>query len=106
MGISFTYGIFHAAGSGNGKAVISSYLLANEETWRRGIALSFAAAVMQSPTAVIIVAVAAVLLGATAKFVGDTVRIIEIVSYGLIILLGARLLWVKGAQLYSFTACA
>jgi nickel/cobalt transporter (NicO) family protein len=42
MGISFIYGIFHAAGPGHGKAVISSYLLANEETWRRGVALSFA----------------------------------------------------------------
>ena len=96
MGISFAYGIFHAAGPGHGKAVISSYLLANDETWRRGITLSFAAAVMQSLTAVIIVGVAAVLLGATAKLMGDTVRIIEIVSYGLIMLLGARLLWVKG----------
>jgi nickel/cobalt exporter len=96
MGISFVYGIFHAAGPGHGKAVISSYLLANEETWRRGITLSFAAAVMQSLTAVIIVGVAALLLGATAKLMGDTVRIIEIVSYGLIMLLGARLLWVKG----------
>ena len=96
LGISFTYGIFHAAGPGHGKAVISSYLLANEETWRRGITLSFAAAVMQSLTAVTIVGVAAVLLGATAKLMGDTVRIIEIVSYGLIVLLGARLLWVKG----------
>ena len=96
MGMSFVYGIFHAAGPGDGKAVISSYLLANEETWRRGITLSFAAALMQSLTAVIIVGVAAVLLGATAKLMGDTVWIIEIVSYGLIMLLGARLLWVKG----------
>jgi nickel/cobalt transporter (NicO) family protein len=96
LGISFTYGIFHAAGPGHGKAVISSYLLANEETWRRGITLSFAAAVMQSLTAVIIVGVAAAFLGATAKLMGNTVRIIEIVSYGLIMLLGARLLWVKG----------
>jgi nickel/cobalt transporter (NicO) family protein len=106
LGISFTYGIFHAAGPGHGKAVISSYLLANEETWRRGITLSFAAAVMQSLTAVIIVGVAAVLLGATAKLMGDTVRIIEIVSYGLIMLLGARLLCVKGrsfiAALHAF----
>ena len=51
---------------------------------------------MQSLTAVIVVGVAAVLLGATAKLMGDTVRVIEIVSYGLIVLLGARLLWVKG----------
>ena len=96
MGISFVYGIFHAAGPGHGKAVISSYLVANEETWRRGIVLSFASAVLQSLTAVAIVGIAAVLLGATAKMMGDTVRVIEIVSYGLIVLLGARLLWVKG----------
>ncbi len=96
MGISFIYGIFHAAGPGHGKAVISSYLLANEETWRRGIALSFASALLQATTAVVLVAIAAVLLGATAKMMGDTVRVIEVASYALIVLLGARLFWVKG----------
>jgi len=96
MGISFLYGIFHAAGPGHGKAVISSYLFANDETWRRGITLSFASAVMQSLTAISIVSVGAVLLGATAKLMGDTVKVIEIVSYGLIVLIGARMLWVKG----------
>jgi nickel/cobalt transporter (NicO) family protein len=96
IGISFIYGIFHAAGPGHGKAVISSYLVANEETWRRGIALSFASALLQAVTAIVIVSVAAGLLGATAKMMGDTVRIIEIASYSLIVLLGARLLWVKG----------
>ena len=40
LGISFVYGIFHAAGPGHGKAVISSYLVANNETWRRGVVLS------------------------------------------------------------------
>jgi nickel/cobalt transporter (NicO) family protein len=89
----------HAAGPGHGKAVISSYLFANDETWRRGIVLSFASALVQSVTAVLIVALAAILLGATAKMMGDAVRAIEIVSYVLIVLLGARLLWVKGVGL-------
>ena len=96
LGISFAYGIFHAAGPGHGKAVISSYLVANDETWKRGIVLSFASAFLQAITAIVIVGVAAALLGATAKVMGDTVRIIEIVSYALIVLIGLRLLWVKG----------
>ena len=96
MGISFLYGIFHAAGPGHGKAVISSYLVANNETWRRGIALSFASAILQAFTAIAIVGVAAVLLNATAHAMGNTVRIIEMVSYGLIVVIGLRLFWVKG----------
>jgi nickel/cobalt transporter (NicO) family protein len=96
MGISFAYGIFHAAGPGHGKAVISSYLVANEETWRRGVILSLASALLQALTAVVLVAVAAILIGATAKAMGDTVRVIETISYALIVLVGARLLWVKG----------
>lgn len=96
LGISFLYGVFHAAGPGHGKAVISSYLVANNETWRRGIVLSFASAILQAFTAIAIVAVAAAFLGATAKAMGHTVRVIEIVSYALILLIGLRLLWVKG----------
>jgi nickel/cobalt exporter len=96
LGISFLYGIFHAAGPGHGKAVISSYLVANDETWRRGIVLSFASAMLQAFTAIAIVGIAAAMLGATAKAMGDTVRVIEIVSYALIVLIGLRLLWVKG----------
>jgi nickel/cobalt exporter len=96
LGISFVYGVFHAAGPGHGKAVISSYMVANNETWRRGVALSFAAAILQALTAIAIVGIAAVLLGATASVMGNTVRIIEMVSYGLIVLIGMRLLWVKG----------
>jgi nickel/cobalt exporter len=96
LGISFLYGVFHAAGPGHGKAVISSYLVANNETWRRGIVLSFASAILQALSAIAIVGVVAALLGATAKAMGNTVRVIEIVSYALILLIGLRLLWVKG----------
>ena len=96
FGLAFLYGIFHAAGPGHGKAVISSYMVANEETWTRGVVLSFASALFQALVAVVVVGIAAALLNATAATMGSAVNVIEILSYSLIILIGVRLLWVKG----------
>ena len=96
LAISFAYGIFHAAGPGHGKAVISSYLVANQETARRGIVLSFASALMQSLVAVVIVGICAWLLNATAKTMCGAEKAIEIASYTLIAAFGARLVWTKG----------
>jgi ABC-type nickel/cobalt efflux system permease component RcnA len=100
LAISFAYGIFHAAGPGHGKAVISSYLVANEETARRGIALSFASALMQALVAVAIVGICAWLLNATAKTMCGAERAIEIASYALIAAFGARLVWTKGGGFF------
>ncbi len=96
LALSFAYGIFHAAGPGHGKAVISSYLVANRETARRGIVLSFASALMQSLVAVVLVGICAWLLNATAKTMCGAERAIEIASYALIAAFGARLVWTKG----------
>ena len=96
LSISFGYGIFHAAGPGHGKAVISSYLVANEETARRGIVLSFASALLQALVAVALVAVLAWLLSSTARTMCSAEKAIEIASYGLIAAFGARLVWTKG----------
>src|SRR5258708_9559991 len=101
VGLSFLYGIFHAAGPGHGKAVISSYIVANDETWTRGVVLSFASALLQALVAVLVVGIAAVLLSASATTMGRAVNAIEIVSYSLIILIGLRLLWVKGRAFLS-----
>ena len=46
MLLSFGYGVFHAAGPGHGKAVISAWLLATENELRRGIAISTIIAVL------------------------------------------------------------
>lgn len=99
VGVSFAYGVFHAAGPGHGKAVISSYLVANEETWRRGVVLSFASALLQALVAVAVVGIAAAALQATARNMNNAVRVIEIAGYALIALMGARLTWVKGRGL-------
>ncbi|HEY0331797.1 MAG TPA: nickel/cobalt transporter [Rhodopseudomonas sp.] len=100
LAISFAYGIFHAAGPGHGKAVISSYLVANEETARRGIVLSFVSALLQALVAVIVVGICAWLLNATAKTMCGAERVIEIASYALIAAFGARLVWSKGGGFF------
>jgi nickel/cobalt transporter (NicO) family protein len=99
--LSFAYGVFHAAGPGHGKAVISSYVVANGETWWRGVVLSFASAILQAVVAVAIVGIAAALLGATRRTMDGAVWWIEVISYSLIAVLGARLLWVKGRALIN-----
>lgn len=100
LGISFAYGVFHAAGPGHGKAVISSYLIANEETAKRGIALSFVSALMQALVAIAIVGIGAALLNVTAGQMCGAERVIEIASYGLIAAFGARLVWSKGGGFF------
>jgi ABC-type nickel/cobalt efflux system permease component RcnA len=100
LAISFAYGIFHAAGPGHGKAVISSYLVANGETAKRGIVLSFASALLQALVAVLIVGICAWLLNATAKTMCGAERAIEIASYALIAAFGARLVWTKGGGFF------
>ncbi len=101
LAISFAYGIFHAAGPGHGKAVISSYLVANQQTAWRGIVLSFASALMQALVAVAIVAVGAWLLNVTARTMCGAEKTIEIASYALIAAFGARLVWTKGGAFIS-----
>jgi len=76
--------------------VISSYLVANEETWVRGVVLSLVSALMQALVAIAVVGVAAVVLHASAATMNGAVNWIETLSYTLIILVGLRLLWVKG----------
>lgn len=95
MGLSFLYGVFHAAGPGHGKAVISSYVLANGETLRRGIAISFASALAQAVTAVMVIGLASIVLRMTSIAITETTRWLEIGSYAAVAGLGLYLVWRK-----------
>jgi len=90
-GLSFLYGVFHAAGPGHGKVVISSYVMANERQFRRGVALSFASALLQGLVAVAFVLVAAGLMRMTSLAMSSAARWIEIGSFVLVMLLGVWL---------------
>ncbi|PTE10053.1 nickel/cobalt transporter [Mesorhizobium helmanticense] len=95
VGLSFAYGIFHAAGPGHGKAVISSYMVANEVALKRGILLSFVSALLQGLTAVAVMLLAYFVLRGTAISMTDAAWFMEIMSFVFVTLFGAWLLWRK-----------
>ena len=91
--ISFLYGVLHAVGPGHGKFVISSYALASQRTVRRGILLSFMAAFIQALSAIVVVGVLSLVMKATSIQIKATENWLETISWGLIGLFGAWLLW-------------
>nr|WP_245409825.1 nickel/cobalt transporter [Pararhizobium haloflavum] len=101
VGLSFAYGVFHAAGPGHGKAVISAYMVANEVALRRGILLSFASALLQGFVAIVVVGVTYLALRGTSISMTDATRSLEVASFGLITAFGAFLLWRKLAPMMT-----
>jgi len=95
--VSFLYGVFHAAGPGHGKAVISSYVLANGATVRRGVTLSFIAAFVQALSAITIVSILAVALNAAGIQIRLVAQRFELASGALITLAG---LWLLSAYVW------
>jgi ABC-type nickel/cobalt efflux system permease component RcnA len=92
LGIAFAYGVFHAAGPGHGKAIVASYIIANEAQLRRGAAVAAAAAALQGLVAVALVAVVAMILGGTRLTLSSAVNLIELGCYAAIAAFGAWLL--------------
>ena len=100
LGLAFAYGLFHAAGPGHGKAVIASYMLANEQALRRGLVLSALAALWQALVAIALVGVAAALLGLTAAGLIKAAQAVEVASYAGVAALGLWLAAQKARALY------
>lgn len=96
LSLSFFYGIFHAAGPGHGKAVLTTYLLTRPEQLRRGLLLSLLAALLQGLTAILLVTLLVHGLGWLARETFASVLHLERLSFLLILLLG---LWLIGRAL-------
>ena len=101
VGLSFAYGIFHAAGPGHGKAVISSYMIANETELKRGILISLLSSLAQGIMAVLLVGTAYLLLRGTAVSMGDATLFMERASFLLVAGFGAWLVFAKSRPLFS-----
>jgi ABC-type nickel/cobalt efflux system permease component RcnA len=95
LAIAFGYGVFHAAGPGHGKAVISGYIVADDRSLARGVGISFAAALLQAVVAIAIVATLTLALRGTAATMNATAAAIEQASFAVVALVGLALLWRK-----------
>ena len=101
VGLGFAYGVFHAAGPGHGKAVIASYMMANDRALKRGIVLAFLAAAMQGAVAATLVGVAALVFNATAAEMNRAADLLALASYLGIIAIGLWLMWTKGRAFFA-----
>ncbi len=106
LGIGFAYGVFHAAGPGHGKAVISAYLVANERSLRRGFSLSLAAALLQALVAVAVVSIASLIFQVRAATMTQVTAGVELASFAAVALLGAAVTWRKAGKLLGTLAVA
>ena len=93
IGASFLYGLLHAAGPGHGKAVMTGYLVTHRETVRRGVQLAVAAAFCQGLVAVFIVYGLISLAGWLPRETQTAVIWSERMSFALVSLVGAFLLY-------------
>ncbi|MCV2401796.1 nickel/cobalt transporter [Marinomonas sp. C2222] len=91
MSSSFFYGIFHAAGPGHGKAVISAYMLASDAPMRRGISLSFLCAGAQALVAILVIVVLSQIFSLAGKVMPIT-RFFEVASFAAVGLIGVWML--------------
>ena len=99
--LSFLYGILHAVGPGHGKTIISSYVVANEETVRRGVIISFIAAGLQALTAVALVSLLLFGLNASGLQINAWSNQLESVSYAMIAVVGLYLLTTQLYRLWG-----
>lgn len=93
ISLSFLYGVFHAAGPGHGKAVLSAYLLTQPTALRKSLMLAAASSLMQGVTAVVVVTGALLVLGLAVRTSGLVVQWLETASFALVAVVGGWLAW-------------
>ena len=93
MLLSFGYGIFHAAGPGHGKTVISAWLLATENELKRGIVIAFLSSVIQALVAITLISVLLLFVASAASAAKDVTGFLESASYAMIGAMGLYVIW-------------
>jgi ABC-type nickel/cobalt efflux system permease component RcnA len=101
VALGLGYGVFHAAGPGHGKALIASYMMANERSLKRGVVMAVLAALLQATVAIALVGIAALIVRATASQMNAAADWLDIASCAGVAILGLWLSWRKGRALIA-----
>ena len=96
--MAFLYGVLHAVGPGHGKLVVSSLFVARDVRLRTAIGISGLVSLLQAGSAIALVSVVSLVLGRGGFDVLRNSRNVELISYGLIVLIGLAML---GGSLYE-----
>ncbi|MGM8932401.1 nickel/cobalt transporter [Salinicola halophyticus] len=88
LGVSFGYGVFHAAGPGHGKVVLSTYLASQGGVWRRALGLSVLAALLQGVMAIATIGVLVFGLGWLTRQAMGSIDQAELASFVIVSLVG------------------
>lgn len=91
--VSFLYGLFHAAGPGHGKTIVSSYFLANNAKLRHSVAIGYLIAAVHSLAALSVVLVLYYLIrGLFSAGIEQANHYIQLVTFAVIAVLGGFML--------------
>ncbi|HLA01576.1 MAG TPA: nickel/cobalt transporter [Aestuariivirga sp.] len=93
MFLSFGYGVFHAAGPGHGKTVISAWLLATENELKRGVVIAFLSSIIQAVVAILLVSILLLVVASAGNTARDVAGFLESASYAMIGAMGLYLIW-------------
>lgn len=93
IALSFLYGVFHAAGPGHGKAVLSAYLVTQPTALKRSLLLAAASSFMQGITAIVLVTGVIAIFGLALRSSGVIVQWLEAASFALVAVVGLWLIW-------------
>lgn len=99
ISLGFLYGLFHAAGPGHGKVVISTYLATHESRLGQGILISLMSSLVQGVAAIAVVGITAFVLERSLRTSQAAGLTLETLSYGLVSMIGLFLIWRSGRHL-------
>ncbi|MEM1316826.1 MAG: delayed-early response protein/equilibrative nucleoside transporter [Pseudomonadota bacterium] len=101
---SFLYGIFHAAGPGHGKMILSTYLISQPEKVGRSIWLAVASSMVQGLSAIFLVYGLFFLFDMATRDTKIAVAWSERIAFGLLAVVGLVLLWRGMKALWALRA--